>query len=145
MSQNVVFVNEKDNHVQTVKIGFSWTLLFWSWILGLPFFIRRVYTWGAVFAVLQILNYFVGRQWISKHCFHRYFTEYSNYTVSYYDCDLVGPTGFLGLVIFGLSVYMGFRGNELTARYYLKNGYRFDSPESSLVKIAKARWRMPID
>lgn len=144
MSQNVVFTNEKDNRIKTVKVGFSWTLLFWSWLFGLPFFIRRAYSWGALFAFLQGLNYLVGRIWIKRHCFQQYL-DYSNFSVSFYDCDYIAPFGFIGFAILVLSIYMGFRGNELTARYYLRNGYKFDAPESSVVKVAKARWHMPVD
>ena len=145
MAQYVVLINDEEQHVQTVKIGFSWVLLFWSWLFGLPFFIRRVYTLGALFAVLQVVNFFAQWKGRTKDCFYTFSNESSHMSVYSVSCDYASPSGLFFLILLTLSIYMGFRGNELTARYYLKRGYRFDSPESALVKVAKARWHMPLN
>jgi hypothetical protein len=39
-----------------------------------------------------------------------------------------------------LAVWMGIKGNEMTAKNYLERGWQFAEPESDVVKTAKGRW-----
>jgi hypothetical protein len=55
---NVDLVNQRSGEHKNVKVGFSWVLFFFSGILGIPLFLRRLHVWGAVFLVLWILYIF---------------------------------------------------------------------------------------
>lgn len=140
MARYVLLVNEQDHRIERVKVGFSWVLLFWTWLLGIPLFLRRVYTWAFAVLAIDILLPLVERRvlgetgWVVKH-FQDGF-KYSH-QFSY-------VSEWSGLIILALSVYLGFRGNEVTGRYYLKRGWDFADPESSEAKYARSRWHMPI-
>jgi hypothetical protein len=42
--------------------------------------------------------------------------------------------------MFGLQIFVAIKGNEMTAKNYLKNGWTFVEPDSKLTKMAKMRW-----
>ncbi len=46
----------------------------------------------------------------------------------------------LSVIGMALSIFLGVKGNELIAKNYLKQGWEFVDPESSMVKIAKEQW-----
>jgi hypothetical protein len=46
------------------------------------------------------------------------------------------------LLGFGLTIFMGAKGNEITAKNYLSLGWRFVEPNSDMTKYAKMRWHM---
>jgi hypothetical protein len=46
----------------------------------------------------------------------------------------------LMLAVAGLCLYLGYRGNALTARHYLACGYEFAEPESVEARIAAQSW-----
>lgn len=45
----VLMKNSKTNETKEVKVGFSWTLFFFSGFFGIPLFLRKLYRWGGVF------------------------------------------------------------------------------------------------
>ena len=146
MANYIIFVNEAEHRVAKVKVGFSWVCLFWTWLFALPLFIRRIYPWAFGIAALELLFYFIERKFV-----------FFGFDYSILKC-LAGASDFCpvswsiyhlnhqwsGLITFGISVYLGFFGNEITARYYLKNGYHFADPDSTMVKLAKVKWRIQL-
>lgn len=120
---HVRFKNQNTGEIKEVKVGFSWILLFFSAFLGLPLFLRRLYVWGAVFLVLWAIN-LLGPAIASS------------------------PQGgaaiqlVMFLILLGLSIWTGTKGNEMTAKNLLEQGWQFAEPESDSVKFAKMRWRL---
>jgi hypothetical protein len=54
--------------------------------------------------------------------------------------EALGVYIFISAVFLGLQIFMGIKGNEMTAKNYLESGWVFSEPDSEQVKIAKARW-----
>ena len=75
--------------------------------------------WGGVFLVLWVLNLY--------------------FSVSSTDIYIV-----LQVVIIGLIIWIAIKGNEMTAKNYLENGWSFTAPDSDEVKYAKGRWGISI-
>lgn len=46
----------------------------------------------------------------------------------------------LSLAFLGLEIFVGIKGNELTAKNYLELGWEFIDPDSDVVKMAKGKW-----
>jgi hypothetical protein len=44
------------------------------------------------------------------------------------------------LAVAGLCLFLGYRGNALTARHYLACGYEFAEPDSVEARIATQSW-----
>ncbi|MFZ3033752.1 MAG: hypothetical protein WA138_07055, partial [Parvibaculum sp.] len=55
MAIHATFKNSKTGELKQVKIGWSWTLFFFSSLFGLPLFLRRLYVWGAVELILWVV------------------------------------------------------------------------------------------
>ena len=58
--------------------------------------------------------------------------------------EVLGMTIIINLLIFGLAIWMGIKGNEMTAKNYLEHGWTFDEEESDSVKFAKGKWGISI-
>lgn len=52
-----VLVHPLTGEIRSIKNGFSWTCLLWSWFFGIPLFIRKLYIWGVVMIVLQFSSF----------------------------------------------------------------------------------------
>ncbi len=50
----------------------------------------------------------------------------------------------LNLVFIGLQIWLGIKGNEMTAKNYLELGWHFTNPNSDEVKFAKGKWGINI-
>lgn len=53
--------NERTGELKEVKVGFSWTLLIFSNIFGIPLFMRRLTDWAVpmfVFSAMEIPQFF---------------------------------------------------------------------------------------
>ena len=55
---SVGLVNQRSGEHKYIKVGFSWVLSFFSGLLGIPLFPRRLHVWGAVFFALWVLYIF---------------------------------------------------------------------------------------
>ena len=102
--------------IKEIKVGFSWTIFLFSWIFGIPFFLRRVYTWGAIVAGV---------------CFLRAFM-----------IDTVIPTPLWIICEFGFWIYLGFKGNEITVKHYLNQGWSFANNEKDVLSYAKTKMKI---
>ncbi|WP_034627626.1 hypothetical protein [Desulfocurvibacter africanus] len=113
----VQFKNPRTGELKQVKIGWSWTLFFFSGFLGIPLFMRKLTTWGALMAGLWFLNM----------------------VTSIYEPDAVA---IFTLLFIGFAGFFGAKGNEMTAKNYLDNGWEIVDPSSDFVKMAKLKWKM---
>lgn len=113
--------NSRSGELKEIKIGFSWILLFFSGFLGLPLFLRRLYIWGAVFLALWAVN-FLGP------------------SIAGSNEDALAIQLVMFLIMLGLSIWMGVKGNEMTGKNLLEQGWEFVEPSSDVAKFAKLRW-----
>ena len=116
---NLILKNSKTGETKAIKAGWSWILFLFSSFLGIPLFMRKLYVWGAIFLTLWIIN-----------------------SVVPLFLPLALATAFsigIMLIFIGLQVFMGIKGNEMTAKNYLENGWSIADPESELTKLAAAR------
>jgi len=121
--RHVTLVNTKSGELKQIKIGFSWILFFFSGFFGLPLFLRRLYILGGVFLVLWVVSIF------------------ARYAVS--DPDAAdGIDGLLTLIFLGLSIWMAIKGNEMTGKNLLENGWNFAEPNSPETQYARLKWRL---
>ena len=55
----VTLRNKMSGAIKRQKIGWSWTCLFFSSVLGIPLFIRGLHVWGALSVIIWAVNFFV--------------------------------------------------------------------------------------
>lgn len=119
----VAMRNPKTGEIKEVKVGWSWTLFFFSGFFGLPLFLRGLHIWGAIFLVLWVVNLAT--------------------TVVTGDAGaLISVTLFV--VFLGLEIFLGIKGNEMTAKNYLENDWTFVDPNSEITNMAKMRWGITV-
>jgi hypothetical protein len=121
---NVALRNKSTGETKTVKVGFSWILFLFASCLGLPLFLRRLYVWGAVFLALWIVDLLVAVM------------------VPAEDGQII--VFFFNMVFFGLQIWLGIKGNELTAKNLLENGWEFTDSGSDAVRFARIKWGLAI-
>lgn len=121
MKIEVPFKNPKTNEIKNVKVGWSWTLFFFSAWLGVPLFMRKLNFWGGIFLALWLVNSFLQ---ISMRRTN--------------DADVIAF--FLFLVILGLIIWISIKGNEMTAKKYLELGWKFAEPNSEATRFGKLKW-----
>ena len=116
----VAFKNSKTGELKEVKVGWSWTLFLFSGFLGLPLFLRRLYILGFVLLTLWVVNllgpYIVGEDGVI----------------------VIGVPMFF--IFIGLQIWLGIKGNEMTAKNYLEQGWLFADPQSDTAKFAQRKW-----
>jgi hypothetical protein len=121
MKIEVPFKNTKTAEIRKVKVGWSWTLFFFSGWLGVPLFMRKLNRLGMVFLGLwgssTILQFSMGRGNGSE-----------------------GLAVIVFLIAVGLSIWIGVKGNELTAKNYLNAGWQFAEPDSEATRFGKLKW-----
>ena len=120
----VAMKNPKTGEVKEVKIGWSWTLFLFSGFFGLPLFLRKLHVWGAIYIALWVVN-LVTLGIVPGEA----------------RVIIVLP---LYIVMFGLQNFVAIKGNEMTAKKYLENGWTFVEPDSKLTKMAKMRWGITV-
>ncbi|WP_419204459.1 hypothetical protein [Bordetella trematum] len=117
----IAMKNPKTGEIKEIKVGWSWTLFLFSGVLGIPLFLRKLHIWGGIFLALSIVN-LMGPELMSS------------------DDAALGLSIIFGIIFFGLQIFMGLKGNEMTAKNYLENNWVFVNPESDITKMAKMRW-----
>jgi hypothetical protein len=107
-----------------VRVGFAWDLFVLSPLLGLPLFWRKLHAWGAVTLGLWLLWLALGAllegrlKWIAGMA--------------------------VAAAFFLLDLFLGFYGNRLTARAYLRHGWTVDHPDYAATRKVVARWKLEI-
>jgi hypothetical protein len=119
--------NPNTGEIRQVKVGFSWTLLLFSGFFGIPLFFRGLPGWGLLMLVLSLshpvvaaLHPLLGISWT----------------------DLGAVQGIIGAIQLALCIYLGFNGNKLTAKDYLREGWTVLDRNSPVAKVAASRWRL---
>ncbi len=120
MAIKVALQNPHTNEIRLVKLGWSWVLFFFSSFFGVPLFLRQLKSWGYLFLVLAI-------------------------AIPVFALLTTNPLGsFLHTVTlcssFVLSAYLGIKGNEITAKTWLSQGWQFVEPNADATKFAKMQW-----
>lgn len=102
-----------------IGTGWSWPIFMGAGLLGLPLFFRGLALWGTLMMTLWCLQVTVP------------FASVTN------DNTL---EWLLNIAIMGFSVFLGIRGNALSAKHFFACGYEFANPDSSEARIAADRW-----
>ncbi len=105
--------NTKTGEIREIKVGWSWVLFLFSGFLGIPLFLRGLNALGAVFLALWVVNILIVEEILFV---------------------------ILAIVSFGLSIWVGIKGNEMTAKNYLERGWQFSEPDSDAIRFAKGKW-----
>lgn len=114
----VGFKNPKTGEIRHVKCGWSWTLFLWSGVLGLPLFLRKLHVWGMIFLTLWVVNLLSGP----------------------FGYNEAGNLVALFFVFLGLQLWLGLRGNEMTAKNYLEHNWALLEPDSEFTRLALRQW-----
>jgi len=108
--------------IRWIKDGFAWDLFVLSPLLGLPLFWRKLHAWGAVVLAI-LLAWFVADRFLAGRI------------------EMIAGIGFAG-VFFLLDLFLGWRGNRLTAHAYLRHGWTVDHPDYAATRKLMARWKL---
>jgi hypothetical protein len=117
---SVIFRHKSGGEAKEVKVGFSWILFLFAGCLGIPLFLRRLHVWGAVFLALWIVDVLVAVM------------------ASPEDASLMVFS--INLIFGGLQIWLGIKGNEMTAKNLLENGWEFTDSSSDAVRFARLKW-----
>lgn len=120
---NVALRNERTGEVKDIKIGWSWTLFLFSGLLGIPLFLRRLNTWGGAMIAFWVVYQVVPALMTNPD-------------------DRAALNIGLGLLGIGLSVFFGLKGNELTAKHWLENGWTWANPDDQSTILARRVWSL---
>lgn len=124
----VNFIHPVTGEKRQVKIGWSWTLFFFGTFFGIPFFIRKMYSWAILMCLLLI----------------SYLTTVFLSIESRADEANLYLTLFQ-FALFGLQGYFLVDGNKMTAKYYLNQGFRIENDDEFVKKQVKIAWKFTDD
>jgi tetratricopeptide (TPR) repeat protein len=109
---------------RTLKIGWSWTLFFFSSLYGIPLFLRGLKSWGWLMLAVAL------------------FTAIRNFSVP----DNVGFLDYILIAFFVLSsIFFGLKGNQLTLKECLKKGWVFANEQSRDAEFVKRALDLPTE
>jgi hypothetical protein len=126
---SVDLVNQRSGEHKYIKVGFSWVLFLFSGVLGIPLFVRRLHVWGGVFFALWLI-YLLGPRFLAAQS-----TELG--ALSAIDLWLV-----LNVIFLGLAIWIGIKGNEMTAKNLLEKGWILSSPDNQATRLAMTKWNL---
>ena len=105
-----------------ITVGFAWDLFLLSGItFGLPLFLRRLPQWGAAVLALWVANLLLRRGAGAELWHDEVFL-------------------FAGFLL--LQLWLGFKGNALTARAYRALGWTVEDARDPGVRQVLALWRI---
>lgn len=102
-ADGLLFENPATGETRRVKPGFAWTLFLFAGVLGVPLFWRRLYGWGIVILALWALDLAAVRLTAGP--------------------VRVAAEALVFCAFLALQLWLGFRGNALTAKAYVKRGW----------------------
>jgi len=117
---SVLFRHPSGQRAKRVKLGFAWDLFLFAGFFGVPLFLRGLAPWGA--AVLAL--------WLADLGLGRLAPEHLRLPL-----ELALFAAFLGL-----QVYLGFKGNALTARACRGRGWQPEAARDPAVRKALQSW-----
>jgi hypothetical protein len=116
----VLFKHPSGARAKRVKLGFAWDLFLFAGVFGVPLFLRGLSSWGAAILGLWVVDLGLGR-------FGR--------------GPLLHPAELALFAAFlGLQLWLGFKGNALTARACRARGWAADNPRDPAVRLALEKW-----
>jgi len=139
----VALRNVKSGNVKSVGIGWNWTMFLFSGLFGIPLFTRRLYLWGGLCLALSglFLMSFLAIFGLQTILDNDIANDFGGTEVILQLCREIGKLmSRLVLFILGISIYLGLKGNQMTARKYVKKGWVFVDPDSDVTKMAKLEW-----
>lgn len=107
--------------IKYVDTGWSWSVFLSAGFFGLPLFLRGLSLWGTVMVITWCLRFVLPLTAGSIE-------------------DAATMQLYLSILIGGLCLYLGFRGNALSGRHFIACGYEFSDPKSSDARIATVAW-----
>lgn len=108
--------------IKWVKDGFAWDLFVLSPLLGLPLFWRKLHAWGAVVLAILLAWFIVDRFLVGR-------------------IEMFAGIAFTA-AFFLLDLFLGWRGNRLTAHAYLRHGWAIDHPDYAATRKLMMRWNL---
>ena len=123
MALKATFIDPETEEIRQVKIGFNWVLLLFSCAFGIPLFLRKLHGWACVFLALELIGWALNVMSSSGQI-------------------IWVPAFIVHVTILCLSLWMGLRGNELTAKNYLKLGWVLQNPTSKASIKAQKIWNL---
>jgi hypothetical protein len=90
--------------VKMIESGWSWSLFLGASFLGLPLFFRGLSSWGVVMFIAWMAR--IGLPLVAGA-----------------SPEIVEMEWLLSLVVGGLCLFLGFKGNDLSAQHFLACGY----------------------
>jgi hypothetical protein len=108
--------------VKRIPVGFAWDLFLFSGLFGLPLFLRRLPQWGAAILALWILDLFLG--WLA-----------------FGDVAAAAQVALFTIFLV-VQLWLGLKGNELTARAYVAHGWMVVHPEFVAIRRLVERWSL---
>jgi hypothetical protein len=116
---NIALRHRGSGNIKFIDTGWSWSIFMGASFLGLPLFFRGLALWGTLMMVLWCLQVAVP-------------------FVSVSDANTL--EWLVNIAIAGLCLYLGSRGNALSAKHFIACGYEFANPDSIEARIAAERW-----
>jgi hypothetical protein len=121
----VTLVNKKTGEQKHIKVGWSWTCLFFSSCFGIPLFLRRLYMWGSFMCVLWFASVAVIK------------------LLSDDDVGTMMATMIVSNLLFsGFSYWFGFKANRMAFIQYLEDGWEPLDPAAPEYAHAKRVWNL---
>jgi hypothetical protein len=101
-----------------VSFGWSWFFFISPFLFGIPLFLKKLNLYGIIAILFNIiLISSIAREFVS---------------------DI-----FISAILYAVySIFLGIKGNKISAKNYLKKDYTFHFPDSAKAKIAKLRWNI---
>lgn len=106
-----------------IETGWSWPIFWFAGFFGLPLFFRGLALWGTVMVAvwsMQVAADLVATSADRANTIH----------------------WALALISTGLCVFLGYRGNALSARRLIACGYEFAKPDSAEARYAMESWNL---
>jgi hypothetical protein len=119
MAIKVALQNPQTKETRLVKVGWSWTLFLFSGFFGIPLFRRKLMSWAYLFLGFNVVFILAA---ISGSATSNFFS-------------------FVSMVAeWALLFLLGFKGNEITAKTWLSEGWQFAESDADATKFAKLQW-----
>lgn len=119
----IALTHPGNGDVKFVETGWNWTIFWFAGFFGLPLFFRGLAMWGTV--MVSIWGMQLATSILSASSERAATMHWA-----------------LGLASFGLCVYLGFKGNGLSARHLIACGYDFRKPDSGEARFAIEEWNL---
>lgn len=125
----VMFKHFTTGEIKSLKVGFSWTTLFFAGFLGIPLWIRKLYGHAAICTAGWIGNLIIQIVYEGT----RYGPDKKN---------LAAFIVFYSLVFLVYQIWLAFNANEMAGKNYLREGWKFADPSNSTTEYAIRAWRL---